>query len=381
MAHPYRLFIFGAHRLAKLTKRIHKRVMFPRRRTKRSGLAQVFYGARYRLGEYALRAFVAALPWVPYRLLVHFTNFWAWVTFQCLWQYRQRMLVNATKALGDTIRQPAERKALVWRAWKNFALTVLETSALMHLSKEKIIASVRLDGEEHLKRALAGGRGVLALSAHLGSFSTIGARLAASGYPFSAVVKHPSDERFAQLMNEYRAQVGVHTISAKPRREAVRGILRALRSNRIVLVIADEFKSVGVTVDFMGQRSAAPRGPATLALRTGAVTLPVFAIRQPDHSLVLSVGPEIKPIQKDDLEESVAATTALFTRHLEAMIRRYPDQWNWIGFPREKRIPRKAQTLRAATAEGADKMERPSAPISESAGAAATDSPKKIFDL
>jgi lauroyl/myristoyl acyltransferase len=138
-------------------------------------------------------------------------------------------------------------------------------------------------------------------------------------------------------------------------------------------VVADEFKSVGVTVDFMGQRSAAPRGPATLALRTGAVTLPVFAIRQPDHSLVLSVGPEIEPIQKDDLEESVAATTALFTRHLEAMIRRYPDQWNWIGFPREKRVPRKARTPRAAAAERANETERPSAPV--------TDQPKKIFEL
>jgi Kdo2-lipid IVA lauroyltransferase/acyltransferase len=381
VAHPYRLFIFSAHRLAKPTKRIHKLVMLPRKRTKRSGLGQLFYGARYRLGEYALRAFVAALPRVPYRLLFHFTNFWAWVTFRCLWQYRQRMLANVTKALGDTIREPAERKALVWRAWKNFALTVLETGAVMHLSKERIIASVRLDGEEHLKRALARGRGVLALSAHLGNFSAIGARLAASGYPFSAVVKHPGDERFAQLMNDCRAQVGVHTISAKPRREAVRGILRALRSNRIVLVIADEFKSVGVTVDFMGQRSAAPRGPATLALRTGAATLPVFAIRQPDHSLVLSVGPEIEPIQKDDLEESVAATTALFTRHLEAMIRRYPEQWNWIGFPREKRVSRKAHTPRAAATDGGDKMERPSAPVSESAAASGAESPKKIFDL
>jgi KDO2-lipid IV(A) lauroyltransferase len=286
------------------------------------------------------------------------------------------MLANVTKALGDRIQKPGDREALIWRAWKNFALTVLETSAVMHFSKERIISNARLDGEEHLQRALARGRGVLALSAHLGSFATIGARLAASGYPFSVVVKHPRDERFARLMNDYRAQVGVHTISAKPRREAVRGILRALRSNRIVLVIADEFKSTGVTVDFMGQRSAAPRGPATLALRTSAVTLPMFAIRQPDHSLILSVGAEIKPIQKDDLEESVAATTALFTRHLEAVIRRYPEQWNWLGFPRENRVPRKQYARRVAAVEGADQTERRSAPISESATASAANSQK-----
>ncbi len=317
--------------------------MPPRRSKKRTRIGWFFYSLRYRAGEYALRGFVAALPWIPYRLLVLLTNFGARVSFYCLWGYRRRMFANVSKAIGDTLRGPRECRALVWHAWRNFARSVLETSAVVHFPKEQIISTVKLEGEEHLKNALALGRGVLALSAHLGSFAIIGSRLAANGYPFSVVVKHPSDERFAELMNQYRAGVGVHTISAKPRREAVRGILRALRDNRIVMVIADEFKSGGVTVNFMGQLSSAPRGPATLALRTGAVTLPVFAIRGPDGSLTLSVGAPIEPIRKQDLEESVAATTALFTRHLEMMIRRYPDQWGWLGFPRENRISRRAE--------------------------------------
>jgi KDO2-lipid IV(A) lauroyltransferase len=116
---------------------------------------------------------------------------------------------------------------------------------------------VAVEGEKHLERALGKGRGVLALSAHLGSFTMIGARLAAGGFPFSVVVKQPRDRRFARLIDAYRAQLGIHTISAKPRREAVRGILKALRENRIVLVIADEFKSGDVMVDFLGKISCA----------------------------------------------------------------------------------------------------------------------------
>ena len=183
-------------------------------------------------------------------------------------------------------------------------------------------------------------KGVLALSAHLGNFAMIGARLAAAGYPFSVVVKHPSDEQFAQLITKYRAQVGIDTISAKPRREAARGILQALRDNRIVLVVADEFKSGDITVEFMGQNLPAPRGPATLALRTGAVTLPMFATRQPDGSIVLAIGPAIKAVHGDSLEETITATTALYTRHLEEVILRYPDQWSWLGFPRKRRVVR-----------------------------------------
>jgi KDO2-lipid IV(A) lauroyltransferase len=322
--------------------------MPPRRKKKRSPIHQFFYSLRYRIAEYALRTFVATLPWFPYRFLVRFTDFWAWVTFGCLWKYRARMEENVAKALGQEIRDYAERKALVWRAWRNFAQGVLQTSAIMHFSKDQIVSTIRLEGEDHLRDALAKGQGVVALSAHLGSFTMIGARLAAEGYPFSVVVKHPGDPRFARLIDDYRAQIGIRTIPAKPRREAVRGILKALRGNRIVLVIADEFKSGGVTVEFMRQSSAAPRGPATLALRTGAVTLPMFATWRPGGSLVLSIGPELKPVQKEDLEKSVEATTALYTRHIEKAIRQYPDQWNWLGFPRSERISRKESVRRRA---------------------------------
>jgi KDO2-lipid IV(A) lauroyltransferase len=348
----HRLFI-APDILEKLWKGIHNLPMArPRRPIKKSPVKQFFYALRYRIGEYALRGFVAALPWIPYRLLVLITDFWARVTFGLLWKYRARMNENVAMALGKAVEEPSARKALIWRAWKNFALGVLETCAVMHFAKEKIISTIALEGEEHLKEALARGKGVLALSAHLGSFTMIGARLGAQGYPFSAVVKQPKESRFARLIDDYRAQLGIHTISAKPRKDAVRGILKALRQNRIVLVIADEFKSGGVPVNFMGQTSAAPRGPATLALRTGAVTVPMFATRRGDGSLKLSIGAEIKPVLAEDDEASVAATTVLYTRHLEEAILRFPDQWNWLGFPRADRVSREELARRRALREG-----------------------------
>jgi KDO2-lipid IV(A) lauroyltransferase len=319
-----------------LLKRIHKSAMARRG----ASIGRFFHRVRYRIGEYALRGLIAILPWVPYPWLVSFTSFGAWITFRLLWKYRKRMEENVATALGDEIVNPADRKALIWKAWKNFARGVLETCAVLHLPKETIVSTIAIEGEEHLKQALARGKGVLALSAHLGAFTMIGARMGAAGYPFSVVVKQPKDEHFARCLDDYRALLGIRTISAKPRKEAVRGILKSLRENRIVVIVADEFKSGDVTVDFMGQQSPAPRGPATLALRTGAVTLPIFSTWRPDGSLCLLIEPEISPVRCEDLEKSVATTTALFTRHLESAIRRYPEQWNWLGFPLKNRIPR-----------------------------------------
>lgn len=323
-----------------------------KRKKRRPPVQQFFYGLRYRVGEFMLRRLVQILPMLPSRLVSSVMRLFAHLTYTLLWKYRKRMEANVGSVFGNEL-SPRDQKALVWAAWLSFARGVLDTTLVMYCSKEHIITAITLEGEEHIQSALEQGRGVLALSAHLGSFTMIGARLAAGGYPFSVVVKQPQDSRFARLIDDYRAQVGIHTISAKPRREAVRGILKALRNNRVVLVLADEFKSGDVMVDFLGTPAPAPRGPATLALRTGAVTLPMFVTRQPDDSLRLSVGAPIAPVESGDVEDSVAATTALYTRYIEAAIRKHPDQWNWLGLPRRDRKMSRAEIAQMRKAERA----------------------------
>ena len=325
------------------------------RRRKRPPVRQFFYSLRYRVGEHVLRGFVRVLPLFSPRLVLSYMRFMARASFLFLSTYRKRMEENLVAVFGNDL-SAQERKALVWAAWLSFARGLLDTTQVMHYSKEHILSTVVLEGEEHIKRALEQGKGVLALSAHLGSFTMIGARLAAAGFPFSVVVKQPADERFARLIDGYRAQIGIHTISAKPRREAVRNILKALRRNHIVLVIADEFKSGDVMVEFLGLKVPAPRGPATLALRTGAITLPMFVTRAADDSLRLSVGAPIAAVECADLETSVVATTALYTRYIEAAVRKTPDQWNWLGLPRQnggmsrREMARKGRALRARNA-------------------------------
>jgi KDO2-lipid IV(A) lauroyltransferase len=320
------------------------------KKKRRSAAGRFFYALRYRVGEHSLRGFVDILPYCPARLVRGYTRIMARLTYALLWSYRKRMQENVALVFGNEISE-RDRRALVRAVWLSFTRAVLDTVEVMHCSKEQILASVRLEGEEHIQRALERGKGVLALSAHLGNFTMIGARLAAGGYSFSVVVKQPADERFARLLDGYRSQLGIQTISAKPRREAVRGILKALRSNRIVLVIADEFKSGDVVVDFLGMKVPAPRGPATLALRTGAVTLPMFAIRRSDGGLSLSVGAPIAPIEREDLEESVVATTALYTTYIEAAIKNHPEQWNWVGLPRRGDKKSRAEIARARRVE------------------------------
>lgn len=327
----HRLFCF--HGLRSRLKKGYKKLFAMAKVAKRKRrLSNFLYWLRYRIGERCLRGFVAVFPWLPFPLLCAFTKLASHLTLILLRNYRKRMEQNLSLVMADRFPTAEGRRAVIRTAWRNFAQGVLETAWSVHASKEALCSMIALQGEEHLKRAAEKGKGIVALSAHLGNFALIGARLVAAGYPCSVVVKQPRDQGFARLIDHYRKRVGVKTISAKPRRESVRQILGALRQNEVVLLITDEFKSGRVKVEFLGRTSHAPRGPATLALRTGAAVLPMFMVREPRDGLTLHIGSEVDLITTGDLPENVAANTALFSRHLEMMVRRFPEQWNWLGF-------------------------------------------------
>jgi KDO2-lipid IV(A) lauroyltransferase len=135
-----------------------------------------------------------------------------------------------------------------------------------------------------------------------------------------------------KLMDRYRLAVWQKTIHARPRRHASQSLVQVLRDNEIAVVIADEYRDgSGIHVPFFGRQVLARRGPATLALRTGAAVVPIYMVRDGTGRLTLVIDPEI------ELERSAATRAAIqenilrITQWLERVVRAYPDQWNWMN--------------------------------------------------
>ena len=298
------------------------------RQGRRKGL---LYRARYRVGEYLLRAFVGSLRWLPAWATPYIAGVVERVSRVLLWRYRKRMQDTLAQTMAEELPTETERRTVVHRAWRNFAQSFLEAFATLHMADEEICSRIEIDGEEHLRAALARHKGVLALSAHLGNFPMIGPRLASQGYDFSVVLKLAQEERFAALQHEYVTRAGVKIIPARPRRESVPRIIQALRRNGIVLVVPDEFR-MGVEVDFLGRRAPAPKGPVTIAQRTGAAVVPLFMVRGHDDRLTLHVKPELRFTNTGDREADLRTNARLFVQEIENMVRRHPDQWSWMGF-------------------------------------------------
>src|SRR3990172_295828 len=133
-------------------------------------------------------------------------------------------------------------------------------------------------------------------------------------------------------MDDVRLQVWQRTIRARPRRAALNALNTVLRRNEIAIVVADEYRDErGIPVPLFGGNVNARRGPATLALRTGAAIVPALLVRQPDDSLKLIIEPELELARAGKSKDDVHESTLRITQWLERTVRAYPDQWNWTN--------------------------------------------------
>jgi Kdo2-lipid IVA lauroyltransferase/acyltransferase len=265
--------------------------------------------------------------------------------------FRRRSTRNIARAFGNEMSN-ADVEQVARRSLRNFFRDCVEIGIVLETSDQEFRLQVPVVGREHLDAALEKGAGVLVLSAHLGNFFILGTRLAVDGYPVFVLVNQPKDGQFAELMDRYRLKAKQRTIHARPRREALRQLHEVLRRNEIAMIIADEYRrGNGIKVPLFGGIVTARRGPATLALRTGAAVVPACIIRQADDSLKLVIEPELELDRSARSKAEIAENTLRITRWLERTVRKYPDQWNWLNIrwwetsfdeptAQEQRLPR-----------------------------------------
>ena len=240
---------------------------------------------------------------------------------------RQRMAVeNMRRVFGDRYTD-REYHAMAAQVTRGACRTMLELLKSPHLSADKFRRLVRTEGLEHVRAALAEGHGLLLLSAHYGNWEWMGPILARSDLPVSVIARDSRDAFTASLINRARQSHGLEVLGHRD----ARPMLRALRANRLLLILPDQHAGGGaIIVDFLGRPAATPVGVATLAARTGAPVVPGFCRRQPDGSFAAVFHPPLALVSTGDLEADVRANTILVNQVLEKEIRAHPEQWLWL---------------------------------------------------
>jgi KDO2-lipid IV(A) lauroyltransferase len=243
-------------------------------------------------------------------------------------RWRRTAQTNLALAFPDWTAE--RRDSAVRECYRNLGANLLALSRLPRLTPQNISEWIRYDGFEHYEQAIAQGRGVIFLTAHLGAWELSAAAHALYGHPMWLMVR-PLDNPFLdRLIDARRRLFGNRTIRKK---DSVRGVLSVLRNNGAVGILADQNAegSDGVFVDVFGRKASATKGVAQIAARTGAAVVPGFAVwSNADRRYVLKFYPAVALVNSGAREADLTENTQRCQAAIERAIRDSPGQWLWM---------------------------------------------------
>lgn len=235
-----------------------------------------------------------------------------------------------TKSLANLAQAGLPARTVIGPAAAHAGRAVAETAWVWFGPPERVDRLTRIEGSEHLERALQQGRGVILLTPHIGAFE-VGVRAAARSVPVTVLYKPPRIAALRELVEAGRVTPGIVPVPGTA--AGVRSMLRALRRGDAVGVLPDQVPTEGdgVWSPFFGRPAYTMTLPTRLAELTGAQVIVGWAQRLPRaRGWVAHFEPLAGAPSPDAINQA-----------MESVIRRLPEQYFW-GYNRYKTPPGRA---------------------------------------
>ena len=277
----------------------------------------------------------ACIRFIPLSGVYHLGEIGGYLLYLISKEKRQ-VLHNELKRIipyGNT----KKNSQIIRKSFTNYCISELEVLLYPSIDSDYIRKNVSIIGREYLDKALSNGTGVILLQAHFGAFQMVLPILGHCGYVINqisasaSVWKSHATTAIQKISLDKKAQYeNLLPIKHFPIGEFLRPLFRALHRNEIVGVTTDGGAARKIVeVRFLGRKANFPRGAADLALKTGAVIIPVFIITEKNlyHRLVFH--PPLIKKGDSDKYSSAASIMQDFANILTDYINQYPHHYGF----------------------------------------------------
>jgi len=265
---------------------------------------------------------------IPLKLGLYIAKAVGCIAFLVLTRYRNLTIENLRIAFGG-VKSEKEIRDIARKVFENLAKNAVELVNFPKINEKNIRKFVTIKNGEILRNALAKGKGAVMMTAHFGNWEMLGAGFRLEGYPGTTIGRKIYFYKYDQYLNYLRK---IHDVNVIYRDDSPRKMLRVLKENRMLGIVADQdVDSVeGVFVDFFGKSAYTPIGPVVLATASGAPLIIALIIRGEDDHHTLVVEKPIEFVNTGDKEKDLVENTQRWSSVIESYIRRYPEQWVWM---------------------------------------------------
>jgi lauroyl/myristoyl acyltransferase len=238
---------------------------------------------------------------------------------------------NLRRVVGPAMSE-LRMDALVGDALRSYSRYWLETFRLEGMDHAAVARSTErnLIGAEHIDDGLARGKGVVLALPHSGNWDAAGIWMVHHCGPFTTVAERVKPASVFERFVAYRESIGMEVIALTGGQRPPTDVLaERLRANRVVCLLADrDLSRNGIEVNFFGEPTRMPPGPALLAAMTGASLHVAHPYYVPD-GWGLTFSPRIE-LPGEHLRDRVTAGTQLLADMFAERIAQHPADWHML---------------------------------------------------
>jgi lauroyl/myristoyl acyltransferase len=241
----------------------------------------------------------------------------------------KQLRANLVRVTGGRLTEP-ELDELVKAGMRSYARYWLETFRLPSMDIAQTLARADTVGFEHVRAGIQAGKGVVVALPHSGNWDVAGLWLVQQGFPFTTVAERLEPASLFDRFVAYRESLGMRVLPLTGGdRPPMTVLAERLRANEVVCLVAErDLSRHGVEVEFFGEPTRMPAGPALLAATTGAALLPVHL-----HYAGAGWGQWIgapAELGTGRLREQVQRGTQALASVFAERIAQYPADWHML---------------------------------------------------
>ncbi|MDV9171933.1 phosphatidylinositol mannoside acyltransferase [Streptomyces sp. W16] len=241
----------------------------------------------------------------------------------------QRLESNYARVVPDA---SPERLAELSRAgMRSYLRYWMESFRLPAWSAERVKAGFDPKDVHHLTDGIASDRGVILALPHMANWDLAGAWVTTKlETPFTTVAERLKPETLYDRFVAYREGLGMEVLPHSGG-TAFGTLARRLRDGGLVCLVAErDLSASGVEVDFFGEATRMPAGPALLAQQTGALLLPVTLWYDDSPIMRGRVHPPVEVPESGDRAEKTSVMTQALADAFATGIADHPEDWHML---------------------------------------------------
>ncbi|MBS1702801.1 MAG: lysophospholipid acyltransferase family protein [Armatimonadetes bacterium] len=241
-----------------------------------------------------------------------------------VWRFdkKHREQTKANLILAFPEKSDSKRAKIAEGMVNHFGYVVADFVRGSIRTDEEYLSTTAVEGKENFDQAIAEGKGVLLVSAHLGNWERFGHWFALNNVSVSGVARDANDDEITQRVTKIRGERGARMLS---RGNAAREILVRLRKGEVIFILPDQ-NADDAYIPFFGHVAGTALGPAVLHLKTKAPILPACMLRTGAGTYRIVFREPMHAKGDEKAEELMTRVNA----EIEAMIRMAPEQYLWM---------------------------------------------------